>query len=146
MNPMLKKMITLGQSASVALYRRSNGKIGGKVKGLPVALLTVPGRKTGQPRTTPVAYFDHDGGYLVCGSAGGMKHDPQWFKNLAAAKHAQFQIGAVTTELTARVADEPEREQLFTEIVARAPFFADYQRKADGRQLPVAVLTPTTPA
>ncbi|MFI6869079.1 nitroreductase family deazaflavin-dependent oxidoreductase [Nocardia sp. NPDC050406] len=145
MNPMLKKIITLGQSATVAVYRRSNGKFGGSVKGLPVALLTVPGRKTGQPRTTPVVYFDHNGAYLVCGSAGGMKQDPQWFKNLAAAKHAQMRIGADTHEVSARVAEDPEREQLFAEITTRAPFFADYQRKAGGRVLPVAVLTPTKP-
>ncbi|NNH73053.1 nitroreductase family deazaflavin-dependent oxidoreductase [Nocardia uniformis] len=144
MNPAMKKIVTLGQSATTALYRRTNGKVGGSVKGLPVMLLTVPGRKTGTPHTVPVAYFDHDGKYLVCGSAGGMANDPQWFKNLRAAEHAQLRIGAETTAADARVADGAERDQLFREIVERAPFFADYQRKAGSRFLPIAVLTPAT--
>lgn len=141
MNPLITKAMALSNSAASALYKRTNGKVGGSAKGLPVLLLTVPGRKTGKPHTVPVAYFEHGDGYLVCGSAGGMKDVPQWTRNLEAAKHAQIRIGSDTSEVDAHVAHGAEQDELYREIVTRAPFFADYERKA-GRTLPVAVLTP----
>lgn len=49
-------MRRLGPTANrlgATLYRRSRGKVGGTAKGVPVMLVTVPGRRTGTPRTTP---------------------------------------------------------------------------------------------
>ena len=44
------------------------GRIG--VPAGPSQVLTVPGRKSGQPRSTPMTPFDHDGGlYTVAGYA-----------------------------------------------------------------------------
>ena len=37
----------------VWLYRRTNGRFGGRVQGLPVLLLTTIGRKSGRKRVTP---------------------------------------------------------------------------------------------
>lgn len=39
----------------VLLYRRSDGRIGGSIRGVSVLLLTVVGRKTGLPHTVPIA-------------------------------------------------------------------------------------------
>ena len=40
------------------LYKASGGKFGGKfLQGAPVALLTTTGRKTGQPRVSPLLYM-----------------------------------------------------------------------------------------
>src|SRR3954454_7694044 len=37
----------------------------------PAMVLTVPGRKTGKPRSTPMTPFEHDGGlYVVAGYPG----------------------------------------------------------------------------
>jgi hypothetical protein len=35
---------------------------------LPLLLVTVPGRNSGTLYTVPVAYLDHNGGYLVVGT------------------------------------------------------------------------------
>jgi deazaflavin-dependent oxidoreductase (nitroreductase family) len=51
------------------------------VKTGPAMVLTVPGRKSGQPRSTPMTPFDHDGGlYTVAGYPGA-----DWAANARAA-------------------------------------------------------------
>ncbi len=72
MNPGTRKAAQTGTRANVWLYRRTNGRVGGRGMGrLPLLLLTVPGRNSGRPHTVPVAYFDHNGGYLVVGTGMG---------------------------------------------------------------------------
>jgi deazaflavin-dependent oxidoreductase (nitroreductase family) len=66
-------------------FRASNRVIGALLRaGLPIgimALLTVPGRKSGLPRTTPVAVVEgEDGRYLVAGFG-----IVDWVRNLRAA-------------------------------------------------------------
>jgi hypothetical protein len=98
MNPVARKAIRAGTGANVWLYRRTNGRVGGRGMGrLPLLLLTVPGRRSGTPRTVPVAYLDHDGGYLVVATGmGGSRRTPQWFLNLAAAnREGSFQMKLV---------------------------------------------------
>jgi deazaflavin-dependent oxidoreductase (nitroreductase family) len=141
MNPVLRTVARTVNTANIALYRRSKGRVGGTVKGHPVLLLTVPGRKTGKPRTVPVLYLDHDGGYLIAGTAGGLKAEPQWMRNLKAADRAHIQIGDEDVDVNVRIADDAERDRLWRDVVlARAPFFAKYEEKS-GRVIPIAVLT-----
>src|SRR5690242_5113795 len=93
MNRLAKKMMATGNKVVSGLYRKTGGKFGSSVRGQSVLILTVPGRKSGQPRTVPLAYFDHEGSYVVVGSAGGAKEEPDWMKNLAAASTGSVQIG-----------------------------------------------------
>src|SRR5689334_21713959 len=67
---------------NVWLYRASGGRVMGRVRGYPVLLLTVAGRRTGVEHPTPVGYFEDNGRYVVTGSAGGSPSEPQWFRNL----------------------------------------------------------------
>jgi deazaflavin-dependent oxidoreductase (nitroreductase family) len=54
----------------------------------PAMVLTVPGRKSGQPRSTPMTPFDHEGGlYTVAGYPGA-----DWAANARAAG-----LGTLTT-------------------------------------------------
>ena len=142
MNSVMKKALHAANATAVWLYRRSNGRIGGKARGTDVLLLTVAGRKTGQPRTVAVSYFEYNGEYLVIGSGGGSKQEPQWIRNLAAAGQARIQIRHQIQEVDGRIAHGAERDRLWSEVVlTRFPFFAKYQQKA-GRTIPVAVLIP----
>ncbi len=89
--PVMKKVMRTANALIVSLYRRSSGRIGRTAKGTSVLLLTVPGRKTGTPHTVAVSYFEHNGGYLVTGSGGGMKSEPQWVRNLRVTPKAQIE-------------------------------------------------------
>ena len=131
-----------GSRAASWVYRRSNGRIGGSVKGLPVLLLTVTGRKTGRARSAPVAYFEHGDGYVLAGTAGGAKTDPQWIHNLAAAGQASIQVREHRYDVDARIAESGERDELWKNVIlTRAPSFSSYEEKS-GRPIPIAVLTP----
>jgi deazaflavin-dependent oxidoreductase (nitroreductase family) len=132
-----------GNHASVWVYRRTGGKVGGRVRGCPVLLLTVAGRRSGEPHTTPVGYFERDGSYYLAASAGGQPREPQWIRNLRAAPTATIEIGRTARPVSVEVLRGPARDAAWNDIVvATAPFFAAYETKA-GRRIAVARLTPT---
>ena len=139
MNPILRRVLVTVNTVHVWIYRASRGKVAGKKKGMPILLLTVPGRRTHIPRTAPVGYLRDEGGWIVAGSAGGMRDEPQWFRNLRAVDHAIVEFGGATHDVTVTVAEGDQREGLWQQLVATYPFFADYQKKV-ARQIPVAVL------
>jgi deazaflavin-dependent oxidoreductase (nitroreductase family) len=142
MNPVLLRLFRSANTLAVRAYRRSRGRLGGSAKGLPVLLITVPGRRSGRERTTPVAYFEVDGGYLVSGSGGGMAPEPQWFRNLRRTDRATVEIGGDRHPVAPRVLDRVERDRALHEVVLpRAPVFATYERRS-GRVIPFALLTP----
>lgn len=141
MNPILKTTMRAVNAVAVGLYRRTNGRIGGKIRGTDTLLLTVVGRKSGQPRTVVVSYFENDGDYVLAGSAGGAKQHPQWVRNIAAAGRARIQIRDRVQVVDGRITEGAERDRLWQDVVVnRFPFFAKYQEKS-GRTIPVAVLT-----
>jgi deazaflavin-dependent oxidoreductase (nitroreductase family) len=143
MNGLVKILVRTGNSTHVALYRRTGGRRFNQIKGLPVCLLTVPGRKTGRSRTTPAAYFERAGGWLVVGSAGGAKADPQWFRNLRAAQRVTLEIGDRTHDVSVHIPQGEDRDVLWASVVEQAPFFDDYRKKS-GRTIPLALLTPAS--
>jgi hypothetical protein len=66
-------------------YRRGGGEgLGSTFQKIPVALLTTTGRKSGQPRVSPL-YFLRDGDrVIVAASKGGAEKNPMWYRNLKA--------------------------------------------------------------
>jgi len=133
----------LGGKANVAVYRRTGGRVGGKAAGgTPVLLLTAAGRKTGRPHTTPVGWFEHDGGWLVVGSGGGMAVEPQWFRNLRRASTASVELGRERHRVAVRVLRGEERNRLWRDVVVtQSPNFAKYEDRTT-RTIPIAHLTP----
>jgi len=124
------------------IYRASSGRLMGKVRGVPVLLLTVAGRKTAVAHTTPISYFEDGGRFVVTGSAGGAPSEPQWFRNLRRADHAVIEVGSRRIDVAVAIAGPQERKILWEQLLTRAPFFAKYQAKVE-REIPMAVLTPT---
>ena len=143
MSALMKTLMRKGNATHGALYRRTGGRHFSRVRGLPVCLLTVPGRKTGTPRTTPIVYLERDGDWLVVGSAGGAKADPQWFRNLRTADRATLEIGDRKHEVSVHITEGEEQNVHWAWLVEQAPFFDGYRKKS-GRTIPIAVLTPTT--
>ena len=143
MNAAVKRLMRAGNGLAVFLYRRSNGRLGGP-PGVAPRFCCSPClvARPGPPHTTPISYFEDEGGYVVTGTAGGTKQDPQWFRNLRAASRAHVELGPRHLDVDVHVASGAERDRLWREVVlARAPSFATYEEKS-GRVIPVAVLTP----
>lgn len=126
---------------AVRTYRRSGGRRMGRAKGMPVLLLTVPGRRTGVPHTVPVVYLADAGGWIVTRSGGGMRDEPQWFRNLRASDSAVIEVGARRHEVAVTVTDAGQHAQRWQQLISTAPFFDKYQQKVT-RTIPIAVLTP----
>lgn len=144
MSRVMKTVFRLSTKLNNAVYRRSGGRLMNKARdGIPVLLLTVTGRKSGTPHTSPVGYLEEDGRYVVTGSANGLPSDPQWFKNLRANDQAMVLVGDREQEVSVQIAEGEERDRLWRQIVERYPGFGGYAKKAaDHRIIPVAVLTP----
>ena len=81
-------------------YRRGGGEgLGSTFQKIPVALLTTTGRKSGQPRVSPL-YFLRDGDrVVVAASKGGAEKNPQWYLNLKADPKVSVQIKKEVLEL-----------------------------------------------
>ena len=124
------------------VYRRTGGKIGGKAGKSTMGLLTTTGRKSGQPRTTPLNIVADGDRWLLIASYGGDDRDPQWFKNLQANPEATIQLGAETIPVRATVANPEERKDLWPKVVSIYKGYDGYQRKTS-RDIPVVILTRT---
>jgi F420H(2)-dependent quinone reductase len=123
------------------LFKLSNGKIGGRLPGLEVLLLTTTGRKTGRKRTTPLGYFEDQGRYIIIGSNAGFDTHPAWFYNLKSQPHATIQLKDKQLEVNAEVAGPDKRNQLWTQLIELAPFYCNYAKKTS-REIPMVILHP----
>lgn len=112
------------------------------MKDLPVVILTTRGAKTGKLRKTPLMRVEHDGDYLVVGSAGGAPKDPAWTRNLAAnPDDVTVQDGPVTAAYRARLVTGSERETWWERAVAAYPPYAEYATRTT-REIPLYALEP----
>ena len=139
---MAKSIFRIFMALGTYLYKISNGKIGGRISGLEVLLLTTTGRKTGKKRTTPLGYFkDQQGSYIIIGSNAGFDTHPAWFLNLKRQPHVTIQVKDTQLEVNAEVAEPKTRNQLWAQLIKLAPFYDNYTKKTS-REIPVVILHP----
>ncbi|OIN78406.1 nitroreductase family deazaflavin-dependent oxidoreductase [Mycobacterium malmoense] len=127
--------------ANTWLYRRSNGKLGGTFQKRPVALLTTTGRKTGEPRLSPLLYLREGDRVILVASQGGREKNPLWYLNLKADPKVSVQIKDEVLQLRARDATAEERAKYWPKLVAMYPSFEDYQSWTD-RVIPIVICEP----
>jgi deazaflavin-dependent oxidoreductase (nitroreductase family) len=115
------------------------------VAGLPNLMLTVKGRKSGVPRSTPLLCVPHERGHLVAGSNFGQLKPPVWVVNVRAAEengeHVQVKSGGRTHDATVREVTGEERERLWRHMVRTWPNYEKYAERTD-RTIPVFLLEP----
>lgn len=130
----------------VSVYRATGGKLGGNLAGNKILLLTTIGNKTGQPRTVPLVYFEDDGKTYIVASAGGAPQHPAWYKNLSAKPEVTIELGAKHLRAKAVTTEKAERDPVFEKIKKKMPQFAGYEKKAQGRVIPIVRLDTLGPA
>jgi len=79
----------------------------------PNTLITISGRKSGQPRTTPVALLEVGGKRWVIGTFG----EVNWVRNLRAAGQATLTVGGRREDVVARELTADERAAFFRDVV-----------------------------
>src|SRR6266566_7577601 len=75
------------------LYRASGGRVGGRIWGLSILLLTTTGRKSGRLRTTPLCFLPDGEALVVVASNGGTDWFPAWSLNLVDQPLATVEVG-----------------------------------------------------
>jgi len=127
-------------------FKAGEERIAGMFDRSSLLLLHTKGAKSGQQRTSPLAYFVFDDQIVITASAAGADANPAWYFNLLA--HPQVTIerwqGDVieSVEVTAVPLEGSRRDQLWDQITSMAPGFAAYQTKTS-RLIPVVALQST---
>jgi deazaflavin-dependent oxidoreductase (nitroreductase family) len=123
-------------------YRANGGKLGGMFAGSDLLILHHTGAKTGTSRVSPLAYQMIGESYAVFASRAGSTANPDWYHNIVANPDTVIEIGPRTLPVRARVAEPAERDVIWDRQKKRVPQFAEYERKAAPRKIPVIVLDP----
>jgi len=123
----------------VRRYRETGGEEGYIWRGVPTLLLTTTGRRSGEPRTTPLIFGRDGDRYVIVASKGGAPRHPAWYLNLSADPRVEVQVRDDVFAATARTAEGEERERLWKLMTEIWPAYDDYQAKTR-REIPVVVL------
>jgi F420H(2)-dependent quinone reductase len=128
--------------ANVWLFRLTGGRLGARFPGgAPILLLTVKGRKSGQPRTVPLLYLADGDRFVLVASKGGMSHHPTWFLNLEANPQVEVEVGGERRAMVARRATAEEKRALWPRLTQMYGEYDTYQARTT-RDIPVIILSP----
>lgn len=131
------------------LIKWVNGLIAGKVAKsgkafgtMPALVLITTGRKSGQQRRAPLAYFpDGPGRWLIVAAYAGALENPAWYHNLAAnPDRVSIELDGHTHHVAVEELHGSDRELAWKQITEANGRFVKYQNKTD-RQLPIIRLT-----
>jgi deazaflavin-dependent oxidoreductase (nitroreductase family) len=108
---------------------------------MPLVLLRVRGRKSGQIRTVPLVYFTEGDEVVIVASSFGRAKNPAWYLNLVANPDVELTAGGVTAPYRAREVSGAERERLFALARRNYEGYGNYEILAGDRQIPVLALS-----
>jgi deazaflavin-dependent oxidoreductase (nitroreductase family) len=117
-------------------------RAGGEVEGMHrdrLVLLTTTGRKSGEPRTTPMMFVAEGDHILVIASNMGAKRHPAWYRNVRDDPRVHVELDGDEYDAIATVLDDSERDAAWQRITASHPFFLDHEQSAE-RVIPVVRL------
>lgn len=126
----------------VRSYRETDGELGHDWReGSSILLLTTTGRRSGEPRTTPLIYGRDGDAYVVVASKGGADEPPGWYVNLQERPDVEIQVLGERLRARARTATAEERPRLWDQMVGHWQHYDEYQRKTT-REIPIVLLEP----
>lgn len=120
------------------LIRISRGRVGTQLGTQQILILSTVGRKSGQIRSIPIAYFFHEGKYLIVESNWGKDNHADWYFNLQSQPHATIEVKGKTISANARFAEGEEYTRLWEYLTKKHPPYLEYQ-KMTKRKIPIAI-------
>ena len=132
-------LIKLSWQMHLKIYLWSKGRIGNRMRGLPILVLTTKGRKSGLTRQNALMYLPYGKDFVVIASNLGDENHPAWWINLKAEPTASVQIADSYYVIHAREADGDEREKLWQAIAEKNADYEQY-RTWTSRRIPVVIL------
>jgi deazaflavin-dependent oxidoreductase (nitroreductase family) len=123
------------------LIRISKGRIGEQLGTQTILILHTVGRKSGLPRSIPIAYFFYEGKYLIVESNWGKDIHADWYLNLQKQPQASIDVKGNTIKVSASFAEGEEYIRLWEYVTKKHPPYLGYQ-KMTKRKIPIAVFEP----
>jgi len=120
------------------LLRLSRGRIGSRLGTQTILILHTIGRKSGEDRAIPIAYFDYEGKYLIVASNWGKDNNADWYLNLKKQPRATLEVNGKRIQVQAREAQGEEYARLWKFATERHPPYLEYQ-KMTTRHIPIMV-------
>jgi F420H(2)-dependent quinone reductase len=144
---MLRVVSLTGQVLRIheEIYKRTDGRVGHGMIGVPTLLLRTTGRRSGVIRTNGLVYARDGERYLIVPSNGGADRPPAWLHNLRANPAVEIQVGRERRPGTAEVIEpsDPSYERLWAIVNANnRDRYTAYQRKTS-RPIPVVAIRPS---
>jgi deazaflavin-dependent oxidoreductase (nitroreductase family) len=127
------------------LYKRTDGRLGHRMIGVPTLLLRTTGRRSGATRTNGLVYARDGADYLVVASNGGADRPPAWLHNLRANPGVEVQVARERLNGTARIVEpsDPDYGRLWKIVNDNnRDRYSAYQTQTT-RPIPVIAVTPT---
>lgn len=139
---LVRSGVALLDAVSAPLFRATGGNVGlGPTR---LVELTTTGRRSGKPRTIFLtSYLRVADGYLVVGTHGGSKRQPDWYYNISADPHVTVTADGHTRSMRARITEGPERKRILTQLTLRGygiPVLLAQLALARTRTIPLVVL------
>ncbi|TMK66704.1 MAG: nitroreductase family deazaflavin-dependent oxidoreductase [Actinobacteria bacterium] len=127
------------------LYKRTDGRVGHHMIGVPTLLLRTTGRRSGATRTNGLVYARDGDDYLVVASNGGADRHPAWLHNVRANPDVEVQVRRERRKGTARIVEpsDPSYERLWQIVNANNRDRYSAYQKQTSRPIPVVVVTPS---
>jgi deazaflavin-dependent oxidoreductase (nitroreductase family) len=120
------------------LLRISRGQIGSKLGTQTILVLHTIGRKSGQDRAIPIAFFNYEGRYLIVASNWGKDSQADWYLNLKKDPRARLEINGKVVSVVAREAQGEEYDRLWKYATGQHPPYIEYQKNTT-RHIPIMV-------
>ncbi len=112
------------------------------MRGFKVLILTTKGRKSGKTLSTPLGYFERDGGYFIVASNGGNDKHPSWYHNIKGNPgDVEIQVKDKKMKVKPEILLGEARRPLYDWIVSIAPNYGEYE-KTTAREIPLVFLKP----
>jgi deazaflavin-dependent oxidoreductase (nitroreductase family) len=86
----------------------------------------------------PIAYFFHEGKYLIVASNWGKDKDADWYLNLLKNPYAKLTVNGKTISVESHAAQGDEYARLWKFATERHPPYLNYQ-KMTSRHIPIVV-------
>lgn len=126
----------------VVIDKLSGGRFTGPelLAGLPIVWVTTTGRRSGQPRSSPLLGVPIGDDLAFGGTNFGQRTTPAWALNLETEPHATVRRRGVTVDAIARVATPDEREAVWATASTMYSGVPKYRQRITTREVRIFVL------
>jgi len=127
------------------IHRLTRGRTSapGVLAGLPVMMVTTTGRRSGQPRTSPLIAVPVGDSLALLGTNFGQTGTPAWVLNLEADPHLTVRYRERAADLVARPASDEERAEVWRRSAGVYGGYEKYRERIQGRAVRIFVLEPS---